>query len=34
MTRLKEEDLIALPTPQDIVLLRPADLAALAEGAA
>jgi CRP/FNR family transcriptional regulator len=34
MTRLKEEGLIALPTPQDVVLLHPADLAALAEGSA
>jgi CRP/FNR family transcriptional regulator len=34
MTRLKEDGLIALPTPQDIILLHPADLATLAEGAA
>jgi CRP/FNR family transcriptional regulator len=34
MTRLREDGLIALPTPQDVVLLRPDDLAALAEGAA
>ncbi len=34
MTRLREDGLIALPTPQDVVLLRPAALAALAEGTA
>jgi CRP/FNR family transcriptional regulator, anaerobic regulatory protein len=34
MTRLREEGLIALPTPHDVVLLQPTDLAALAEGAA
>ena len=34
MTRLKEEGLIALPTPQDVVLLHPAALAALGEGGA
>jgi CRP/FNR family transcriptional regulator, anaerobic regulatory protein len=34
MTRLKEDGLIGLPTPQDIILLHPADLATLAEGAA
>ncbi len=34
MTRLKEEGLIALPTPQNVVLLHPADLGALADGAA
>jgi CRP/FNR family transcriptional regulator len=34
MTRLREEGLIALPTPHDIVLLRPEDLTMLAEGAA
>jgi CRP/FNR family transcriptional regulator, anaerobic regulatory protein len=34
MTRLKEEGLIALPTPSDVTLQRPADLAALAEGSA
>jgi CRP/FNR family transcriptional regulator, anaerobic regulatory protein len=34
MTRLKEEGLIALPTPQDVVLLHPSNLAALAEGTA
>jgi len=33
MTRLKEEGLIALPTPHDIVLLHPAELATRAEGA-
>jgi CRP-like cAMP-binding protein len=33
MTRLKDEGLIALPTPHDVTLQRPADLAALAEGA-
>jgi CRP/FNR family transcriptional regulator len=32
ITRLKEEGLIALLTPYEIVLRRPADLAALAEG--
>jgi CRP/FNR family transcriptional regulator len=32
MTRLREDGLIALPTPHDVVLLRPADLATLAEG--
>lgn len=34
MTRLKEDGLIALPTPQDVVLLRPDDLTMLADGAA
>jgi CRP/FNR family transcriptional regulator len=34
MTRLKDEGLIALPTPHDIVLLHPARLAALADGTA
>jgi CRP/FNR family transcriptional regulator, anaerobic regulatory protein len=34
MTRLRENGLIALPTPHDVVLLQPADLAALAEGGA
>ena len=34
MTRLREEGLIALPTPHDVVLLQPTDLAALAEGGA
>jgi CRP/FNR family transcriptional regulator len=34
MTRLREEGFIALPTPHDVVLLHPAELAALAEGAA
>jgi CRP-like cAMP-binding protein len=34
MTRFKEDGLIALPTPHDVVLLNPTDLAALAEGAA
>ena len=34
MTRLREEGLIALPTPHDVVLLHPAELSALAEGAA
>ena len=34
MTRLKEDGLIALPTPHDVVLLQPAELEALAEGAA
>jgi CRP/FNR family transcriptional regulator len=34
MTRLREERLIALPTPQDVVLLRPEELTVLAEGAA
>jgi CRP/FNR family transcriptional regulator len=33
MTRLKEEGLIALLTPYDIVLLHPAGLQAIAEGA-
>jgi CRP-like cAMP-binding protein len=32
MTRLREESLIALPTPHDVVLLHPTGLAALAEG--
>jgi CRP/FNR family transcriptional regulator len=32
MTRLKEECLIALPTPHDVVLLYPAELATLAKG--
>ena len=32
MTRLKQEGLIALPTSHDVVLTRPAQLAALAEG--
>ena len=34
MTRLREEGLIALPTPHDVVLLHPAELATLAEGMA
>ena len=34
MTRLREEGLIALPTPHDVVLLHPAELATLAEGTA
>ena len=34
MTRLREDGLIALPTPHDVVLLRPEDLTMLAEGAA
>jgi CRP/FNR family transcriptional regulator len=34
MTRLKEEGLIALPTPHDVVLLHPTELSALAEGIA
>ena len=34
MSRLKEDGLIALPTPHDVVLLRPEDLTMLAEGAA
>jgi CRP/FNR family transcriptional regulator len=34
MTRLKEEGFIALPTSHDVVLTRPAQLAALAEGMA
>ena len=34
MTRLREEGLIALPTPHDVVLLHPTELATLAEGAA
>ena len=34
MTRLREDGLIALPTPQDVVLLRPAALATLGEGGA
>jgi CRP/FNR family transcriptional regulator len=33
MTRLREKGLIALPTPHYVVLLHPAELAALAEGA-
>ena len=32
ITRLKDEGLIALPTPHEIVLLRPEELAILAEG--
>jgi CRP-like cAMP-binding protein len=32
MTHLREEGLIALPTPHDVVLTRPAQLAAVAEG--
>jgi CRP-like cAMP-binding protein len=32
MTRLREEGLIALPTPHDVVLLRPEHLTMLAEG--
>jgi CRP-like cAMP-binding protein len=32
MTRLREEGLIALPAPHDVVLLHPAELATLAEG--
>jgi CRP-like cAMP-binding protein len=32
MTRLKQEGFIALPTSHDVVLTRPAQLAALAEG--
>jgi CRP-like cAMP-binding protein len=34
MTRLKEEGLIELPMPHAVVLLRPAELATLAEGTA
>jgi CRP-like cAMP-binding protein len=34
MTRLREDGLIALPTPHDVVLLHPAQLAELAEGMA
>jgi CRP/FNR family transcriptional regulator len=34
ISRLREGGLIALPTPHDVVLLRPAELATLAEGAA
>jgi CRP/FNR family transcriptional regulator, anaerobic regulatory protein len=34
MTRLKGEGLIASPTPHEVVLLQPAELAALAEGGA
>jgi CRP-like cAMP-binding protein len=34
MTRLKQEGFIALPTSHDVVLTRPAQLAALAEGIA
>ena len=34
MTRFREEGLIALPTPYHVTLQRPADLVALAEGAA
>ena len=34
MTRLKEEGFIALPTSHDVVLTRPAQLAALADGMA
>jgi len=34
ITRLKDDGLIALPTPHDVELLHPADLTALAEGAA
>ena len=34
MTRLKQEGFIALPTSHDVVLTRPAQLAALAEGMA
>jgi CRP-like cAMP-binding protein len=34
MTRLREEGLIALPTPYHVTLQRPADLVALAGGAA
>jgi CRP-like cAMP-binding protein len=32
MTRLRKRGLIALPTPQDAVLLQPAELVSLAEG--
>lgn len=32
MTRLREEGLIALPTPHDVVLLHPEELSMLAEG--
>jgi CRP-like cAMP-binding protein len=34
MTRLKQEGVIALPTSHDVVLTRPAQLAAVADGAA
>jgi CRP-like cAMP-binding protein len=34
MTRLRQDGLIALPTSHDVVLSRPTELAALAEGAA
>ena len=34
ITRLKEDGFLALPTPQDVILLQPAELAALAEGGA
>jgi CRP/FNR family transcriptional regulator len=34
MTRLKEEGFVALPTPHDVELLHPAQLAELAEGMA
>jgi CRP/FNR family transcriptional regulator len=34
MTRLREDGFIALPTPHDVVLPHPAELTALAEGAA
>jgi CRP/FNR family transcriptional regulator len=34
ITRLKEEGLIALLTPHDVILRRPRDLAAIAEGTA
>ena len=34
MTRLKEEGMIGLPTPHDVVLLHPAALTTLAEGTA
>jgi hypothetical protein len=34
MTRLREGGLIALPTPHDVVLLHPDQLAELAEGMA
>lgn len=34
MTRLRREGFIALPTPHNVVLLHPAELAALAEGTA
>jgi CRP-like cAMP-binding protein len=33
MTRLREEGFISLPTPHDVMLLEPAELATIAEGA-